>query len=121
MLLRLYPELGLARTGRGKLEDHELTDSWGNCVGGGGLLGVVALTFGASLRRLLGSIDKYEQGCKLEGDAVVSKRSRRRSLNRGGFRFGRALEYRVGWVASFEYDRQFICYLSSLLSKPRYI
>jgi hypothetical protein len=95
MLLRLYPEPGLARRGRGKLENQELTDSWGNCVGGGGLLGVVALTLGASLRRLLGSIDKDEQGCELRSDAVVSKPSRRRSLNRSGFRFGRALEYRV--------------------------
>ncbi|CAG1961162.1 unnamed protein product [Fusarium graminearum] len=106
MLLRLYPEPGLARRVRGKLENQELTDSWGNCVGGGGgLLGVVALTFGASLRRLLGSIDKDEQGCELGGDAVVSKPGRRRSLNRSRFRLGRALEFQVDCIASFEHER----------------
>lgn len=59
VLLRLYPELRLARMAQRKLKNQKLTDSWGNCVGGGGLLGVVALTLGANFRFLFeGSIDR---------------------------------------------------------------
>jgi hypothetical protein len=59
VLLRLYPKLRLARMAYRKLKNQKLTDSWGNCVGGGGLLGVVALTLGANFRFLFeGSIDR---------------------------------------------------------------